>query len=154
MRLRPATVVAPDGLEWQVGRRWSTRRFGWTWKRRGVASDALSGVGQGLGGVDFGNGGLAVVGALAAALILIPVLFFGAELIVLGALLAIGLVGRVLLRRPWVIEASSSDPLTPGRRLEWRVVGWRKSERLIEQVVSDLAAGREPPQSALPPGTP
>ena len=141
----PTSVVAPDGVEWRVARRWSSRRFGWTWQRRGVASDAASSFGQGIGGVDFGQGGLVVVAALAAALILIPLLFFGIELIVLGALLAAGVVSRVVLRQPWVIEATSSDPLTSGRHLEWRVIGWRNSNALIDQVASDLAAGREPP---------
>jgi hypothetical protein len=149
LHVGPRRVVAPDGVEWRVGRRWSTRRFGWTWKRRGIASDALSGLGQGVGGVDFQGGALVVVAALVAALILIPLLFFGVELIILGALLAAGVVSRVLLRQPWVIEARSSDPLTSVRQLEWRVIGWRKSRRLIDQVVSELAAGREPPQSML-----
>lgn len=138
-------MVAPDGVEWRVGRRWPMRRFGWTWKRRGAAADALSGLGQGFGGVDFAEGGLVVVAAMAAVLVLIPLLFFGVELIVLGAVLAAGVIGRVLLRQPWVIEARSSDPLTSGRELEWRVIGWRKSRKLIDQVAADLAAGREPP---------
>lgn len=142
--------MAPDGVEWRVGRRWPTRRFGWTWNHRGVAADALSGLGQGIGGVDFAEGGLVVVGALAAVLILIPLLFFGVELIILGVLLAAGLTGRVLLRQPWVIEARSTDPVTSGRQLEWRVIGWRKSRKLIDQVASDLAAGRETPERTLP----
>jgi hypothetical protein len=86
---------------------------------------------------------------VAAALILIPLLFFGVELIIVGVLLAAGLVGRVVLRRPWVIEATSVDSATSGRQLEWRVSGWRKSSELIDKVASDLAAGREPPQSTL-----
>jgi len=147
----PRSIVAPDGVEWRVGRRWSKRSFGWTWKRRGVATDAMSGLGQGIGGVDFQEGGLVMMAVLAAVLIVIPLLFFGAELIILGVLLAAGVIGRVLFRQPWVIEARSNDPLTPGRRLEWHVIGWRKSQRLIESVGSDLAAGREPPQGTLPP---
>lgn len=147
IHVRSRDVVAPDGVEWHVGRRWSTRRFGWTWKRRGAAADAVSGLGHGIGGVDLQEGGLVVVAALAAALIVIPLLFFGVELILLGALLAAGAVSRVFLRQPWVIEATSSDPLTSGRALEWRVVGWRKSRKLIDQVVADLAVGREPPPS-------
>jgi len=61
-------IVAPDGVEWQVRRRWSTRRFGWTWKRRSVAADAVSGLGNGIGGVDVQEGGLVVVAVLAAVL--------------------------------------------------------------------------------------
>ena len=91
--------MAPDGVEWQVRRRWSTRRFGWTWKRRSVAADAVSGLGNGIAPV---------------------------------------------------IEAGSKDPLAPGRRLEWHVIGWRRSQGLIDSVISDLAAGREPTQGTLP----
>ena len=145
----PRTVVAPDGVEWRVARRWATRRFGWAWKRRGVAADALSGLGQGIGGVDFQEAGPVVVAVLAAVLIVIPLLFFGVELAVLGALLAAGAIGRMLFRQPWVIEATSNDPLTRGRRLEWHVIGWRKSQALIKKVISDLSAGREPPQATL-----
>jgi len=90
-----------------------------------------------------------MVAVLAALLIVIPLLFFGIELIILGALLAAGAIGRVMFRQPWVIEARSNDPLTHGRRLEWDVVGWRKSRALIETVSSDLAAGREPPPGTL-----
>ena len=88
--------------------------------------------------------------AVAAALILIPLLFFGVELLILGAFLAAGLVSRVFLRSPWLGGARSSDPLTSGRQLEWRVSGWRRSGKLIDQVVADLAAGSEPPERTLP----
>jgi hypothetical protein len=146
----PRRIVAPDGVEWRVGRRRSTRRFGWTWRRRAVAADAVSGVGQGIGGVDFHEGALVVAAVLAAVLIVIPLLFFGIELIILEALLAAGAIARVMFRQPWVIEARSNDPVTRGRRLEWHVIGWRRSQALIENVISDLAAGREPPQGTLP----
>lgn len=142
-------MVAPDGVEWEVGRRWSTRRLGWTWKRRGDIAQPLASLGQGLGGVDLREGTVIVL-AVVAALILVPLLFFGVELLILGAVLAVGLLSRVFLRKPWMVEARSSDPLTSARQLEWHVSGWRRSGKLIDQVASDLAAGREPPQSPLP----
>lgn len=92
-----------------------------------------------------------MLAVLAAVLIAIPLLLFGVELIILGALLAAGVIGRIMFRRPWVIEARCHDPLAHGRRLEWQVIGWRKSRGLIDRVRSDLAAGREPPAVALPP---
>jgi hypothetical protein len=58
---------------------------------------------------------------VAAVLILIPILFFGIELIGAGCLLGAALVGRVGFRRPWVVEAQASDPLTSGRVLEARI---------------------------------
>ena len=103
-----------------------------------------------LGTVDFGEGLLVAAAVVAFLLILIPVLFFGIELITLGVLLAAGVITRTVLGQPWVIEARSTDPLTPGRQLEWRVRGWRKSGKLITQVASDLSAGRDPDVRGLP----
>lgn len=137
-------MIAPDGAEWHVGRRWLTSRPRLDRPRgREIASESLSNLGD-IGNVDLGGGLLVATAALAFVLILIPVLFFGVELIILGTLLAAGVIARTLLRQPWVVEATSIDPLTPGRRLEWRVRGWRKSGELIDQVASDLSAGREP----------
>lgn len=104
----------------------------------------MGGTPSDVGNLSSGEGLVLLAAAVAAVVLLIPILFFGIELIILGALMAGGILGRVVLRRPWVIEAKSSDPLTPGRLLEWRVRGWRKSGRLINQVIADLAAGREP----------
>jgi hypothetical protein len=122
--------------------------------RRGeIASESLLNVGPAwpdFGNVDLGEGLLLVAAVVAVALILIPILFLGIELIVVGALLATGLMARTLFRQPWVVEARSSDLLTSGRLLEWRVRGWRKSGKLIGQVASDLSAGREPSAAGLP----
>ena len=154
LQLGPRRVVAPDGVEWRVGRRWLTRRPKFNRPRgRAIASESVSNLGSGwpdIGNLDLGEALLVAAAALALVLILIPVLFFGVELIILGALLAAGVTARTLLRQPWVVEAASTDPLTPGRRLEWRVRGWRKSGKLIDQVASDLSTGREPPDRGLP----
>lgn len=147
LHLGPRNVVTPDRVEWRVGRRWVSRHFDWSWRRHGnVAAESLSSGGglPDMGGVDSAQALLLVVGALAVLLVVIPLLFFGIELMVFGVLLAGGLMVRVLRGTPWVVEATSSDPLTSGRVLEWRVRGWRKSGKVIDQVVSDLAAGREP----------
>ena|SRR5215472_5106017 len=141
-------VVAPDGVEWQVGRRWLTRRPHWGRPRRDVSSGSLETVGSALpdvANIDFGEGLLLAAAVVVVVLILIPVLFFGVELVIVGTLLAAGLVGRTVLRQPWVIEARSTDPLTSGRQVEWRVRGWRKSEKLISEVVDDLSSGRALP---------
>ena len=140
--------MAPDGVEWRVRRRWLTSSPKLPRPRRGeIAAESLNHLGASL--PDFGNGdlgqGLLVAALVVACLvILIPVLFFGIELIILGVLLATGVVARTVLRQPWLVEADSIDSLSSGRHLEWRVRGWQKSTRLIAQVASDLSAGREP----------
>jgi hypothetical protein len=154
VQLGPRRVIAPDGVEWRVGRSWLTRRPKLDRPRRGdIASGSVYNVGSGwpdIGNLDLGEGMVLAAAAVALVLILIPVLFFGVELIILGVLLAGGVIARTLLRQPWVVQATSTDPLTSGRQLEWRVRGWRKSGKLIAQVASDLSAGREPPNSGLP----
>jgi hypothetical protein len=85
-----------------------------------------------------------VAARVAILLILIPVVFFGVELIILGVLLAAGVIAHTVLGQPWVIEARSADAIAPERHLEWRVRGWRESGKLITRVASDLSAGRDP----------
>lgn len=135
--------MTPDGLEWRVSRRWSEGRPSWTLRRpRELASESLSGLGvPDFPGVDSAEGLLLVVLAMVLVLLLVPILFFGVELVAVGAVLAAGVVGRVVLRQPWTIEATA---VGTERRLEWQVRGWRKSRAVIRSVVSDLAAGREP----------
>ncbi|HEY2654426.1 MAG TPA: hypothetical protein VGI55_01465 [Solirubrobacteraceae bacterium] len=148
LQLGPRRVVAPDGVEWRVRRRWLTSSPRLPRPRRGeIAAESLNQLGTSM--PDFGNGDLAqglLVAALVVAclVILIPVLFFGIELIILGVLLATGVIARTVLRQPWLVEADSVDSLSSGRHLEWHVRGWQKSSRLIAQVASDLSAGREP----------
>ncbi len=53
---------------------------------------------------------LLVIAALAVfALIVIPLLLFGIELILLGLLIAAGIAGRTLLGRPWVVMATPTS---------------------------------------------
>jgi hypothetical protein len=74
--------------------------------------------------------------------VLIPLLFFGIELIVLGLLIALGVLGRGLLGRPWVVRAA---PLTGhDGELTWSVSGWRRSNRLIDEVADSIAHGLPP----------
>jgi hypothetical protein len=131
-----------------VGRRWLARRPKLNRpRRREIAAESLNHLGSSwpdLGGLDLGEGLLVVAAVVALLLIVIPVLFFGIELIILGVLLAGGVMTHTVLGQPWVIEASSTDPLAPGRHLEWRVRGWRKSGKFMAQVASDLSAGRNP----------
>jgi hypothetical protein len=153
LQLGPRRVVAPDGAEWRIGRRWLTSRPRLGRPSHGeIVSESLFNVGPAwpdFGNLDLGEGLLLVAAVVAVALILIPILFFGIELVIVGVLLAAGVMARTLLRQPWVVEARSSDSLTSGRLLEWRVRGWRKSGRLIGQIASDLSAGREPPDAGL-----
>ena len=144
LEIRRRAVRAPGGEEWRVGRRWITRSLP-RWRKvrvGGAANDAAWWI------PDFGNLedlGLAVmvaVGALVFAVILIPLIFFGVELIIVGLAIAAGILGRGLLGRPWVVEAVMDEE--PHRTLGWRVVGLKRSARVIEEVALALQSGLEP----------
>lgn len=95
------------------------------------------------GGPDeFATGLVILVGVVVVAVVIIPLLLFGIELIIVGLVLAGGILGRGLLGRPWVVEATSVGDA--GRSLTWRVVGWRRSGRLIDEVARSLSNGLEP----------
>jgi hypothetical protein len=120
--------------------RWRKARVGEI--RPGDAADAVFSVPD-LGGFDdLGAAVLALIAVVVIAIVVIPLLLFGIELILLGLLVAASILGRTLLGRPWIVHAallSGKDEV-----LTWRVVGWRRSNRLIDEVAASLAAGLDP----------
>jgi len=95
-----------------------------------------------VGGLDeLGVALLALLAVMIVAVVVIPLLLFGIELVLLGLLVAIGVIGRTLLGRSWIVCAT---PLAQGQELGWRVVGWRRSNRLIDEVTYSLSAGLDP----------
>jgi len=138
------SISTPAGEEWHIGRRWITRgRPRWRTVPAGKAT------GEALSLPDFGDphdlaATLAIVlGAVVVAAIVIPLLLFGIELIVLGFVVAGSIVGRGLLGRPWIVEARPPGTSLPA--LTWRVRGWRRSARLVDEVAAALSAGLDPP---------
>lgn len=94
---------------------------------------------------DLGAGALVLLAVVVVAVVVIPLVLFGIELILLGLLIATGIVGRTLLGRPWIVRAT---PLgTEVEELSWRVVGWRRSNSVIEEVATSLSAGLDPSPS-------
>jgi hypothetical protein len=76
-----------------------------------------------------------VVLALAWFFVL-PALVLVVDVLLLLLIAGLGVLARVFLRRPWVIEAESSE-----RRYEWGVVGWRAARREVDEAVQWLANG-------------
>jgi len=58
---------------------------------------------------------------------------------------AAGIVGRGLLGRPWIVQATRVSETAPA--FSWQVSGWRRSARLIDEVVVALSAGHDPSPS-------
>ncbi len=96
-----------------------------------------------VGGLDdIGVAVLALLAVVVLAIVVIPLLLFGIELVLLGLLVAAGVLGRTLLGRPWIVQAT---PLAiEAEALSWRVAGWRRSARVIDEVIASLGAGLDP----------
>ena len=122
-------------------RRWLSKGLRRSWKGRfQTAADALDVRTDWLPfDVDLGEAVLVLALAVAAILILVPLFLFGIELIVLGWALASGLIGRVVLHRPWVVEARPAG--RPEQAQRWAAVGWRRSTKLMDEIAANLAAG-------------
>jgi hypothetical protein len=127
------TVFDPQGTEWRLRRKWVPRRLRWRPPKRRGSMDYLK-------AVQFADvDDLPVIGLVLAAVGLVlfaialfvfvfPALVLLLELLLTLLLVILGVVGRVLFRRPWTIE---------GRRrgadhgLEWKVAGWGASGELL-----------------------
>ncbi len=155
-------VTAPDGTTWQVGRRWLPDKPT-LWRRRKRPRDD-SPAEDGSGGDLFPDLGideafvfvLAILAVLVAFFVLttvvFPILVLTVELLILLVLLAGGLAGRFLLRKPWTIRARAKD----ARELSWRASGWRRSGRVRDDAAAALALGHTDvrPSEALEPARP
>ncbi len=97
-------------------------------------------VGGGLEGVEIIIG--CILAGIVVAIIVIPLLLFGFELIIAGLLLAAGVVARSAFGRPWTVLAVPGDERSVA--LAWEVKGWRRSTQLIDEVAAELSAGRTP----------
>jgi hypothetical protein len=144
--VRPRVVEAPGGARWTVRRVWVGRPLP-RWRRvraGGAASEAASQMPFPDGGSleDLAAGMVLLVGAFVFAVVLIPLLLFGLELIILGLLVAAGILGRALLGRPWVVRATPAGGAE--RALAWKVTGLRRSGRVIDEVAASLTNGISP----------
>ncbi|MEU4216118.1 hypothetical protein [Actinoplanes sp. NPDC026623] len=171
--MRTVCVTAPEGIPWNVRVVWAprwralARRFGgWRSKRSG-SGDAFDGAlqlggdlptsgggggGGGGGGFDLGDEIAAiaiilvvfVVGVALFWWVLLPLLLVVLDIVIVLILLAMSIVARVLLRRPWTVEATA-----PGQgRITNHVVGWRAALRRRDEIADSLRHGLRP--EALP----
>jgi hypothetical protein len=118
-------------------------RHNWAWRREKGADVGDLDLLDGLSGLDLDGAIFFIAAAILVVLVLIPLLLFGFELVLVGCVLAASLLGRLLLGRPWLIEARTVTPASAGRVVQWKVSGWRQSNELVRNVAADLTAGRD-----------
>ena len=91
-------------------------------------------------GVDLAEGIAVFIVVLVVVLFLvfigIPFLIALGELLLVLLLTLAGLIGRLLFRRPWTVDAVGPD----GERVEWPVVGWRRSGAARQFIADRIAA--------------
>lgn len=142
-------ITSPDGQRWRVRRRWSDRPVPNIWRRMHRHADELedTGVTPQFGdlGWGFGDGWPGMLIAFAAIVIfviLIPVLGVALELIVLVVVLWSGLISRLLLGHPWVVEARNRDD--GERSVAYAVKGFRRAGAAVDELKAALAADGPP----------
>ncbi len=145
-------VSSPDGDRWRVRRRWlnrglpSLRKHVREAKEEVTASGTLDGL-MTLDGIGGGWAGAAIAGAVVVAvLVLLPLLGIALELIVLAVLLASGLAGRVVLGRPWTVEAKNLDD--GERSVAYGVKGFRRAGEAAEELAGAIATSGPPERLA------
>ena len=141
-------VLAPDGRTWRVRRQWVPRlgqetlwgrfrrRFGRTFRRTADLADFDPGCGEAIV-----EGLVVLVVVLVAIFVGIPFLIALLDVRLLLLLAVLALLARLLLRRPWIVEASADD----GRSITWRVRGWAESGRRCAEIEERLRAGLDLP---------
>ena len=146
--MRGVHATAPDGATWTVRRRWIPHRDG-----VGVRARLKRRTKRGLDALDipdFGIDleGIAIVIALVALLVIAlvfgwPILLLGIDLAWLLLVGIFGTIGRVLLRRPWRVEAT-----TDAERYEWFAPGFRAAGHLRDDLANQFRHGAKPHEAA------
>lgn len=148
--------------DWHVRRRWAPRHLGsdTIWGRFRHRNRRVRRRTSELGDVpDPGCVGdlgetiavfvVVVVMVLFLALVGLPFLIALGELLLVVLLAAAGLVGRVLFRRPWTVDAVGPD----GQHNVWAIVGWRASGAARALIADRLrATGDVPPDDEVAAG--
>ena len=138
----PLKVTDPSGEDWVVRRRWMPRTPRW---RRLVKRRAGHGSkGKARSRLDVADLPIdfepfltiaAVIGAIALMIWFgIPLLLFVLETLWLLVILIVGIAAKVLLRRPWTIEAAKRGSAVHS----WQIVGWRASSASIERLAEEI----------------
>jgi hypothetical protein len=156
-------VSTVDGVLWRVRIRWLPRAPRWVgWGFRGRAPrrerDATSSSSEGWDFWDVTGIGEGCVDDLFVALalfvilvvawfVVLPALVFALDVLLVIVIAAAAVAARVLLRRPWVLDAESR-----GQRYEWLVIGWRASRQAVDRIAFLLSQGM-PIDQVKPPGT-
>ncbi len=78
----------------------------------------------------------------------IPGLVFLLQYLAFWVVVGVTMLYRLLTGRPWIVEMEEAD----GYRVRsWRIVGWKDSKRVIDEVAEAIRRGEEPVPSGADP---
>ncbi|MEA2453447.1 MAG: hypothetical protein QOG04_2157 [Actinomycetota bacterium] len=163
--VKSATVRDTRGRSWRVSIRMLPWRPRWRWPWRTVrstsAEDARTPAGAETepgAGTPSGDGGdglaaaadmlfgewilIFVIVAVVAVFFVIPAFVLLLEVVIVALLVISAIALRVLFRQPWLVDAVADE----GTRLAWKVVGYRRSRRVVEEVAAQLQRGIAEPR--------
>jgi hypothetical protein len=155
--MRTVVATTPAGVQWRVRVVWQprwqalARRFGgWRRRRRGDGGGLNMDIPA---GIDLGDNLvaalIAIVGVILFALLfwflLLPLLLLLVDIFVVILLLALAIPARVLLRRPWTVEAVATLADGGEDRFVTQTVGWREALEVRDGIVQKLRDGYPAP---------
>ena len=76
---------------------------------------------------------------------LLPLLLLALDILAVLVLLVLAIPARVLLRRPWTVEAVAISSGHPGQRFHTQVVGWRRALGVRDEIARQLQEDRPTP---------
>ncbi len=141
--------MAPNGGRWRVRRRWVERPLPNLRRRFKANREEAAGSVEWLPLDGFEGPTLLIAAVVVTALlvlVVLPLLGVALELIALLLLLASGLFGRVVLRRPWIVTAEKLGD--PEERVAFAVKGWRDSREALRELRASIAAEGPPERLA------
>lgn len=141
-------MTSPDGARWRVRLRWLDRPLPDLRKRFREHREENSGENllDGFWFIDTADSpwvGIALsVALILLVFLLLPLIGIAIELILIVLLLGSGLIGRVVLRRPWTVEAQNLD--TAEHSTSYAVKGWQRSRRAATEIATAIEASGPP----------
>ena len=133
--MQTVEVTAPDGRRWRVNRGLKWPR----WREPNTGDANLGDLAFWIGPDDFALVGLVIGLILFLVFGLLIVFLLPLVLFVLEALLVVGAL--LIMRSMWIVDATTIGP--PPEARAWRVRGWRRSKRALDEVVRELRLGVE-----------
>jgi hypothetical protein len=141
---RGQVISSPDGDRWRVRRRWMDRDAPNLRKRFGRGRKESDGwFDLPLPDLFDSAAGLAILAATVIVLlllffVLLPLIGLLLELLVLFVVLSSGLFGKLLLGRPWTVEARNLDD--PERSVAYAIKGYRRAGDAVTELASAIGA--------------